>query len=338
MSHTRETDNYNLPLYDPDDRPTWLGEWNETMEAIDTGLKDNRVEAESASEKADRNTNSIEQLNQNIKAANENITEVQKQLESGKVETDKAYSELKNAVKLHTTHLNEIDITNESQGEKISDLYKKIEVVNNEQESLDNRVESLEDADVQNTTKIDEIDKRVEVLENSNKDDKTGSHIGQIIISTALDTMDKVVEAYGGITWVKIEDMFLIGASLTYPVSSTGGEAKHRLTIEEMPTHFHSVDHQHVINIRTTDNGTHNHAMYYRTTHVQNGTGAAKRTYGTTGDNAGTADAITTGGEHFHYVAGQTEIAQAYADNRGGNGEHNNIPPYKAVYMWERTE
>lgn len=43
---------------------------------------------------------------------------------------------------------------------------------------------------------------------------------------------------FGG-TWAKMESRFLIGASSTYALGSTGGEATHRLTTSEMPSHNH---------------------------------------------------------------------------------------------------
>lgn len=39
MSHTRETENYKLPQFADTDQPTWLGDWNETMELIDGSIK-----------------------------------------------------------------------------------------------------------------------------------------------------------------------------------------------------------------------------------------------------------------------------------------------------------
>ena len=43
---------------------------------------------------------------------------------------------------------------------------------------------------------------------------------------------------FGG-TWEQLKDRFLLGAGNTYPSGSTGGEATHKLTIEEMPKHRH---------------------------------------------------------------------------------------------------
>lgn len=43
---------------------------------------------------------------------------------------------------------------------------------------------------------------------------------------------------FGG-TWEQIKDRFLLCAGSTYSAGSTGGEATHKLTINEMPSHNH---------------------------------------------------------------------------------------------------
>jgi len=70
------------------------------------------------------------------------------------------------------------------------------------------------------------------------------SHIGQIIMSTTLNTQAKVIAQYGGTTWTKIEGRFLLGASSSYPVNSTGGEKEHTLTINEIPSHNHTLNYK----------------------------------------------------------------------------------------------
>lgn len=44
---------------------------------------------------------------------------------------------------------------------------------------------------------------------------------------------------FGG-SWTQLKDRFLLGAGSTYSNGSTGGEATHKLTINEMPTHTHT--------------------------------------------------------------------------------------------------
>lgn len=44
---------------------------------------------------------------------------------------------------------------------------------------------------------------------------------------------------FGG-TWEQIKDRFLLACGSTYKAGATGGEATHRLTIDEMPSHNHT--------------------------------------------------------------------------------------------------
>lgn len=46
-------------------------------------------------------------------------------------------------------------------------------------------------------------------------------------------------EIFGG-TWEQIEDVFLLGCGSKYKNGTTGGEASHQLTINEMPSHSHA--------------------------------------------------------------------------------------------------
>ena len=68
---------------------------------------------------------------------------------------------------------------------------------------------------------------------------KTDYPIGSIcMFNTNIDPN----KMYGG-TWVRIKGKFILGADdKTYPLGSEGGEAKHTLTIAEMPSHSHKAD------------------------------------------------------------------------------------------------
>lgn len=46
---------------------------------------------------------------------------------------------------------------------------------------------------------------------------------------------------FGG-TWKQIKDVFLLACGNTYSNGATGGEATHKLTIQEMPNHNHSAN------------------------------------------------------------------------------------------------
>lgn len=46
-----------------------------------------------------------------------------------------------------------------------------------------------------------------------------------------------------GDTWTQIQGKFLLGASPSYKIGSTGGAATHTLTVNEIPKHSHSIYH-----------------------------------------------------------------------------------------------
>lgn len=64
----------------------------------------------------------------------------------------------------------------------------------------------------------------------------TAYPVGSIYISVNSTNPNTL---FGG-TWEQLKDVFLLAAGDTYSAGSTGGEATHTLTIEEMPSHTHS--------------------------------------------------------------------------------------------------
>ena len=109
---------------------------------------------------------------------------------------------------------------------------------------------------------------------------------------------------FGG-TWTRLVDRMLIGAGSYYKVGDTGGETTHRLTANEIPSHTHPAQ-----------NGGNFYASQGNYTAPINGVQSGA-SYGGSGPTAGVM---------------QTNIAAV-----GGNAAHNNMPPYRAVYMWQRT-
>lgn len=112
---------------------------------------------------------------------------------------------------------------------------------------------------------------------------------------------------FGG-TWEQIKDRFLLAAGSSYSAGSTGGEATHTLTTAEMPAHHHDEDEWLV--------------------HSYNGyTGTGVRT-----------TSITDEYNIFGTIHnGKTAENPSCTSTTGGGAEHNNMPPYVAVYMWKRT-
>ena len=62
--------------------------------------------------------------------------------------------------------------------------------------------------------------------------------IGSIYISI-VETNPKDLFGFG--EWEQIKDTFLLSAGDTYIAGATGGEATHKLTINEMPSHSHTL-------------------------------------------------------------------------------------------------
>ena len=204
--------------------------------------------------------------------------------------------------------------------------------------------------------KYDELEAKVnghdqEIADINNK----SSYVGKIIMSTALDTLEKVRAIYGkNTTWVKIEGRVLLGASSSYPVKSTGGEASHALTTAELASHSHTftgtaASHTHTFTgtavITENDNATHQHQMPYSTQlwFKTNATTGDSVAYGAAGYST---NGYTTGSQnapHAHRVTAAGSNTAASITPRGTNSNmgsgtaHNNMMPYIAVYIWNRT-
>lgn len=137
------------------------------------------------------------------------------------------------------------------------------------------------------------------------------SHIGMIIMSTTLDTMAKVIEVYGGSEWLQHSGYVLRASAADVEsnrANSDGGSESVTLTESQMPAHTHAVSE-------------HRHAIGRRNVYVGNGSAVALVTYG-----AGTANDAYTG---------DTELV---IESAGAGEAHNNMPPYKNVYIWERIQ
>lgn len=116
---------------------------------------------------------------------------------------------------------------------------------------------------------------------------------------------------FGG-TWEQIQGKFLLGMSSSYPAGSSGGEASHTLTTNEMPAHAHNPANQ---------------TGYYG--FITNSQKAFA--VGDMGSQSGS-------GRYYPYASATYDISRnTQTGSVGGGASQNNMPPYLAVYVWKRT-
>ena len=119
-----------------------------------------------------------------------------------------------------------------------------------------------------------------------------------------LSTAQKVHDYFGLGTWEQIKDRFILAAGDTYSVGETGGSATHTLTIEEIPSHNHSLSNAFV------SSGIIN--------------SESSETYRSISANA------EWWLEPNPYNIGNTSKV-------GGGKSYSIMPPYLTVYVWKRV-
>ena len=132
--------------------------------------------------------------------------------------------------------------------------------------------------------------------------------VGSIYQSTVSTSP---AELFGG-TWEQLSGRFLIAANSTYSAGSTGGEATHKLTVDEMPSH-----EGHLVSNDFSGGSD---------------VGSAKGKYLAASAMSDYGDT----GRGWNLISNNEIYPPGYS--RGGDQAHNNMPPYLAVYMWKRTK
>lgn len=131
---------------------------------------------------------------------------------------------------------------------------------------------------------------------------------------------------FGG-TWVQIKDKFLLACGQNYTAGDEGGEATHTLIDDEVPTHTHT-------------RGTMNITGQFRAD-PETGWIRMRDLSGAFYAGGGDAGILTGGGSGGSVnTFANFDASRAWTGETspaGGGGEHNNMPPYLAVFVWQRT-
>lgn len=119
--------------------------------------------------------------------------------------------------------------------------------------------------------------------------------VGSIYMNT---TLVNPAILFGG-TWARIEDTFLLAAGSSYVGGTTGGNAAHTLTVEEMPSHRHDW-----------------------------------KGFKTASLSGSTYTVALIGSDSYTGTGGPQA---AGGDSAGNTVPFNIVPPYLVVYVWQRT-
>lgn len=123
-------------------------------------------------------------------------------------------------------------------------------------------------------------------------------------------------------------------------VEETGGLERVTLTQTEMPSHDHggstgwqSHDHTHTGYAHPAGQHSHTQWVPNHRSGISGGGGLS------VADNSNTTTPTWDAGYHDHAVTTNGVSQNHYhgISANGGNGSHENMPPYITVYMWKRT-
>lgn len=178
----------------------------------------------------------------------------------------------------------------------------------------------------------------------------TPSHIGQIIHSTKLATLEDVQAIYGSnTTWIQHSGYILRGASSDVTADNAvkdGGEDTHRLTAAEsgLPAHGHGFT-QPTVNGGGIANGIggggHSHSLSNNTNVWRNDGGSNNIASGSSTRRAQITISLSGDGSHTHTLPDHTHsVSGGAVQNHAGaaaSSAHNIMQSYKNVYIWERV-
>ena len=183
--------------------------------------------------------------------------------------------------------------------------------------TVEEKIEEVEDSinevgvkSLDNEARIEEIEDYIDQTKN-----KIYSHVGMVIQSTTLNTMAKVIAIYGGTSWTKIEGRIIIGADTDFPAGSTGGSKNFRASGK-------------INNTSGLDLNIYPHSPGYPSLEVAYGN------YGLVPGAPAYNGRVVVGGTSGNL---SQDLSHGHIEPISVTASKYPYPPYKAVYIWERT-
>ena len=162
-------------------------------------------------------------------------------------------------------------------------------------------------------------------------------------------TNEQIVARYGGTTWQRIQDRYLVAAGSNHTVDTTGGSSTVTLTTDNLPSHSHTYSRSststgsHTLTV--SEMPSHRHSLSYDSS---GGWLPARNIPISISNDSDTGEFSNVAGVHYDadimgYTGGSgghthsiTRTSVSSGDT--GSGTAFSIePPYIAIYMWRRT-